>query len=566
MKLILCLGIIILNYGILSIIAIHSEITEPNNTSTSHVNPILLQYVDHEPIQISSQTDVTILGIPGSGTDNDPYIIEGLYISGNKTTFRLIEIRSWTSLKPHFIIRNNFLYGNGSNAIYFEQIKNGQIYNNVIEFADTGITIVQDGSDSPNNELSIFNNTISNSYSTGIHASQVHYTKILNNTIVNSGVGITLTGNSINTIIGNNTIDNMTYIGISGLQWHGYGGGTAMGFNLTISNNLINNASDGIIWQHDQSLITQNNITNSRNIGIKLSQFVTIWSEGTNVLLNSGGNNIISSNLIRGSDSIGISIAASTSNIFRENEIVNSGSSGILISGITHSNLEKPSNNNTFEHNKISFSDEYGVQVSSRSNNNSFISNYFNQNNFGNDQAYDETGTTKFELNYWDDWMEIDKNEDGIIDKPYEFQNNSDLYPRVNPDIYLNLIKPEIPVHIPVITVENDGIIIVKKTVTITETTIPIKTEIISRSYDVPPITLFIVFSFIGILTIQGKNPVLNRILKKTSEIRYKDYTSSSGGASHLENLNLNIHCTACGTTNPPLSLYCMECGISQDD
>ena len=105
------------------------------NDSEIIKRPNQLVYQPHDSIFISNDGDFTSQGFPGSGTQNDPYIIEGYSINGSSGD--LISISSTTS---YFIIRNNIL--DGSNVanrgifffnVTFAIIENNTIYDNTVQ-------------------------------------------------------------------------------------------------------------------------------------------------------------------------------------------------------------------------------------------------------------------------------------------------------------------------------------------------------------------------------------------------------------------------------------------------
>ena len=75
----------------------------------------------------------------GSGTSNDPYIIENIYISGQTSTFA-IEIRNST---VYFIIRDCIIHYPidpvYSNGIKLTNCTHGVLFNNTCEFLNKGI-------------------------------------------------------------------------------------------------------------------------------------------------------------------------------------------------------------------------------------------------------------------------------------------------------------------------------------------------------------------------------------------------------------------------------------------
>ena len=81
------------------------------------------------PIFIDDDTDFETYGFPGSGTESNPYIVEGFNLSTSTST--LIHIQDTTA---HFIVRNCILDGiDGSiEGIYLNDVQNGNISENRI--------------------------------------------------------------------------------------------------------------------------------------------------------------------------------------------------------------------------------------------------------------------------------------------------------------------------------------------------------------------------------------------------------------------------------------------------
>jgi len=76
---------------------------------------ILSDYVVHDTIQIFSDDDFETQGWPGSGTDEDPYVIEGLSIDGWGAPSHCILLRHFVSSA---IVRNCFLHSGNGITVY----------------------------------------------------------------------------------------------------------------------------------------------------------------------------------------------------------------------------------------------------------------------------------------------------------------------------------------------------------------------------------------------------------------------------------------------------------------
>ncbi|OLS29251.1 MAG: hypothetical protein HeimC2_00980 [Candidatus Heimdallarchaeota archaeon LC_2] len=588
--LVLFIIILVINLATLYTQGSKSRLTEFYPTSSHLVNPILSQFEIHAPINITSDNHFIELGFQGNGDQQSPYIIGGLSITGSVDIQKLINIENVNS---HFIIQNNQLYGNGSekvdpfNANYNVIQKIVNIRNVFSSFIIRNNNFLGNGSDGikiqntnpgtiennhikstyraiivGNCELSIINNNISDTIYRGIYMSSSPGSDIFNNTIYNSGNdGINVYSTDVT--IRNNLIEYANSVIIfnsfpipAGISVNGPSNSIN---KLTVSDNIIIGAHHGIASQGYNSLFSNNEILNSKGNGIYIDHLYTSGSLGENTF---------SYNLIMNTSLHGIAIVSGSNNVFSNNEIINSGFSGISISGIgINYGNNNGANNNIFEHNNIYNSEDYGVRIGHFAENNSFINNNFMNNGNNSTQGYAESEINTIEYNYWNDWTGPDIDGNGIVDQPYEFENNSDKYPLIEPNSG-EAFRPIQTQEIVQDPTENGLVNPIKRitTITETETIIPVRTVFNQRSYDIPSITLFIIFSFIGLMTIQGRNPVFNKIRDELRKIRKRTNRSiSSSRPIQGQNMNLNIFCNTCGTTNPPLSSFCMECGKSQD-
>lgn len=95
-------------------------------------------YTHHDPISILDNGEFSQSGFPGSGTYEDPYLIEGLNITNND---RCIWISNTDS---YFRIRNCFLLGVALDApLRLENVTNGVFEECIIEGGDIGIYLQQ---------------------------------------------------------------------------------------------------------------------------------------------------------------------------------------------------------------------------------------------------------------------------------------------------------------------------------------------------------------------------------------------------------------------------------------
>jgi len=218
--------------------------------------------VTRDPILIGGNASFTPAnGVTfGSGTENNPYIIEGWDI--NASSANGIEIRNTTA---YFVIRNCYVHNGGYRGIWFFNVTNGKIDNNLVENNSTGIYLVG----SNNNFIS--NNIVGNSeYGIWIYRSDNNI--ISNNVAENNNYGILLYSNSNYNLISNNTVENNVH-GIN----------LSESDNNLISNNTLENNEVGIFLHYSGNNFVSNNILKNNGSGIYLA-----WSD----------NNLVSNNIV----------------------------------------------------------------------------------------------------------------------------------------------------------------------------------------------------------------------------------------------------------------------------
>ncbi len=272
----------------------------------------------------------------GSGTWNDPYIIENVTIDGQGLD-SCIEIRNSDKF---FIIRNCTTYNSGSNldedgGIKLHSVSNGKIYYNNCSYNNgNGILLSLSNNNSisgnnvSNNNNGIYfaytyypnnisDNTINNNYNYGIRLYYTRKNSILNNRIHNnndSGLSIYY---SRDDIINNNDIYNNYYAGME-IQNDCR--------NITTSRNKISFNENGIYFKEGlSSKIFANIVSFNRHTGI--------------TILDSELNDLTKNNI--SNNEYGIYLKnVNTTNIL-ENNITNNSYIGLYLYQSNYNNITK---------------------------------------------------------------------------------------------------------------------------------------------------------------------------------------------------------------------------------
>jgi len=263
-------------------------------------------YTPHTPISINGNNEFTPAnGVTGgSGTQTDPYIIEGWEIDaqGGKYGIQIENTDAYFVLKNSYVFNatlNTGMWWDQTSAIRLVNVVNGKIYNNTVVHSKQGIALL-DGSNHNQVSYNVINDT-----ECGIFMyPDSTYNIITNNVFTNVGSGLYLECRANYNFIANNTIYNAS----TGIYLGGYGY-TACKYNN----------------------ITGNKIQNCNGVGISISSF----EPGYNVIYNNEITNISSGNL----PGYGIYFFdATTHNLVMNNRIARTASYGIYLKDSSSSN------------------------------------------------------------------------------------------------------------------------------------------------------------------------------------------------------------------------------------
>jgi nitrous oxidase accessory protein NosD len=404
-------------------------LNEPVNKVDKNSNPInnfelinlpRSQYLVRGPISISGNSAFTsINGVTGgSGTENDPYIIENYEISANGS--HAVQI---SSTSAYFVIRNcYFRDGNISSyyGVYLNGVTNARIENSTFIWNYNGIRMA-----STSTGNTIFNCTFlySTEIALNLPGGSFSDTKILNCTFkYNNGgsSGCINFGSARLTIKFNYFMNNSNYI-IQG--WAGSD-------DTIVSNNIfINNTGECIHYGWGQRWRVENNLCIDsdhflyldngdygeirynivKGINRMPGMAIYFWATSYNTI----ENNTFSHLTTIMQWNTWASNPTQTQNVIRYNELSNS-TNGIIIS------VTEPANNYIYWNNFRNIT----VRAATLNGN-----NYWDYQNKGN---------------YWDNYTGVDNNADGIGDTAYLISGglDNDNYPLMYPvNLSLSLEK-----------------------------------------------------------------------------------------------------------------------------
>ncbi len=308
---------------------------------------------------------VTQAWCSGSGTESNPYIIEGLNIDANFTDSCIKILNS----EAHFIIRgcelNNSIVSGSEAGVYLNNVTNGNIIDNHFD----------------------------NNRNTGVYLFLSDYNLISGNLLTNNKHGIYLEG-SYNEILGNKI----------------FGDGSGSGIIIQFSNGYHDNLIDGNTvencWQ-GMFLFDSDNNTISGNTALKNLNYGIVLTAGAN-------NNFISGNIVFNNTLSGIIIDNSIDNTVEGTLAKQNQQNGIYLTN----------GDDTTIHNNILIDNVMdGINIATGSANNLLYGNIFLGNArhaYDNGAGNDWNSTTIG--NYWDNHTGPDTSpNDGIVDVPYTF-------------------------------------------------------------------------------------------------------------------------------------------------
>ncbi len=382
-----------------------------NNTSISHVTA---SYNDEEGIRFYGSVSKNIRISNSTITHNGK---DGMYIYAIN-----LEIQNVNCSFNNYAGMYLWLSGN-------VVIKNSTIIHNDYE----GLVIQGAYDYRFSFPIKVMNSNISNNGDTGIYGAFTSYVTISNNTILNNtGWGVYYDGDvaySYNWTVENNTVskNHGGGINVGGTYPTGPGGQ----IQRIVNNTVMENDGEGIYVHYDNAYISGNTIARNSGSGIYTYQIYAVIVE--NKILENGGN--------------GIDIRYSYRVNITGNEISRNSGDGICI-------FDLPGNSKNYigiTKNLIVNNTGYGVNIShwERGTIEIYLNSFYYNHGSGDEydsshiQARDNSSGVEVRWysalgkgNYWADWTEPDRNDDGIVDDPYILDGHGeDPYPIVDPEV-----------------------------------------------------------------------------------------------------------------------------------
>jgi parallel beta-helix repeat protein len=351
--------------------------------------------IPSEQIAIAHDSDFIDYGFPGTGSAEDPYRIEKYNITEPN---HLGIVILYTT--KHFVIRNCYINCDKGILLFLIQAGTAKIKNNILL------------------------NSYSSCDSYAITAYKSNSVTIINNTIINSKIGVQV-DECKNPVVRGNTHFNTMNVKLE------YASGIIIDDcdSASVQYNNCTNVPKGYVISSCNNTVFANNyahnnslfgIWNSDSNFTTLNDNICIQSGNYGIILNSTNYSSVNNNTLYLNE---YNIYSKLSHyLYASNNTCSSGVFGIKLES-THFSR--------FYYNSIEENLDYGIYVDVNSKNNTLTHNSFIDNNVGenNSQAYDEgsdniwyNSTTK-EGNYWSD---LGKNKTYTIDGP---ANAFDKYP-----------------------------------------------------------------------------------------------------------------------------------------
>lgn len=265
------------------------------NTLGGHVmqdNGDALAQTSHAPFNITGNDDFATMGWPGSGTEQDPYVIGDILIENDSLCIYV------TNTTAYFRIVDSVFRGTGSGrGIMFQNVTHATISNCSMEQLSQGIDIWEC------NHSEVVDCVFEDISDTAFSAFDVEHFNFTQNDMQNVAWGVSL-GYSLNVSVTHNQMSDCEWAGISVLS---DGNGSVIAHNEVIGVDEAGLGWGAISVEWGSNWVVESN---------------TIMDSTTGIALSNSDANVISENTIRNVSSP-ISLTDSSSNTIDSNTIEN---------------------------------------------------------------------------------------------------------------------------------------------------------------------------------------------------------------------------------------------------
>ncbi|OLS22363.1 MAG: hypothetical protein HeimC2_29990 [Candidatus Heimdallarchaeota archaeon LC_2] len=283
-----------------------------------------------KPINIDSSRDLR--KFPGSGTETDPYIIEGFLFQNSRKN--LIQIQ-FTDV--YIVIRNNVLDGlNGGNVnILINSAQHITIEFNTLTSNNYGVMV------SNSVDINVNSNSISNFVNDGVYLDNVNSLSVSSNKISQTTNGIVIS-NSFGGNVSYNTVFSNSGVGITLAYTDDV---------LLAGNKIYSNIQDGLFFlDSDLNTVINNNIYSNGLVGataLNSLNALSISSSGTLTINGFGGSgffmdpsmdNLVLNNNITDNAGMGLYLQASHNTTIDGNNLNSNGLNGLFLED-SHDNV-----------------------------------------------------------------------------------------------------------------------------------------------------------------------------------------------------------------------------------
>ncbi len=168
--------------------------------SESDTNPTTFNYQSSNPIIITSDSDFDLLGFPGNGTQEDPFLIEGLNISSFTQTILVSNTSVFFEIRACLLTH----IGDLTQNVVFDHVRNGAIRDSYVLGGDSGVFLRYAIG------VVVENTTICGA-SIGVDLLDSSFCSIFNNMVHSCNSGITIDSSLNCTVAGNMVYENLLF-------------------------------------------------------------------------------------------------------------------------------------------------------------------------------------------------------------------------------------------------------------------------------------------------------------------------------------------------------------------